>query len=152
MVKFSKVTSSHPINKDLGLLLIRLGIGLSMLAFHGYGKITGGPERWKAVGGSMANLGLDFAPTFWGFMAAFAEFGCSILLILGVLFRPAAAMLAFTMVVAMAMHLNLPADNPNSGFSGASHAFELFIVYIGLLLAGPGRYAFSLMTRKEVPR
>lgn len=136
-----KILSTAPINRDAGLLIIRLGIGLSMLVFHGWGKITGGPELWGKVGGSMANLGLGFAPVFWGFMAAFAEAVCSALLIVGLFFRPAAAMLAFTMVVAVVVHLNMPADAQNAGWKGASHALELLVVYVGLLLAGSGRYA-----------
>ncbi|MDH3215068.1 MAG: DoxX family protein [Candidatus Krumholzibacteria bacterium] len=150
MAPLKKIASSYPINRDLGLLIIRLGIGLSMLGFHGYGKITGGPDTWNMVGGSMQNLGITFAPAFWGFMAAFSEFFCSILLVLGVLFRPAAALLAFTMVVGTMMHLNLPADNPSSGWTGASHALELLCVYVGLLFAGPGRFAFSLLWRKDI--
>jgi putative oxidoreductase len=140
--------SNQPIHKDVGLLIIRVGIGVLMLTFHGYGKMTGGPETWTWVGGSMKNLGITFAPVFWGFMAAFAEFVCSILIILGAAFRPATALLAFTMFVAMLMHLNLPADNPNSGLDGASHAMELFVVYVGLMFAGPGRYAFGLILRR----
>jgi putative oxidoreductase len=118
-----------------------------MLVFHGYGKVTGGPEMWARLGGSMQNLGIGFAPTLWGFMAAFAEFFGSILLILGVLFRPAAALLAFTMFVAIVRHLSLPAGEPGAGWMGASHALELFAVFVGLLLAGPGRYSFQLIGR-----
>lgn len=145
MVKIRRIISSHPINQDVGLLIIRLGIGLSMLAFHGYGKLTGGSQVWGMVGSNMKYLGITFLPAMWGFMAGFAEFICSILLILGVLFRPAAALLAFTMFVAMLRHLNLPFDDPGSGWSGASHALELFVIYVGLLFAGAGRYSFSLM-------
>jgi putative oxidoreductase len=144
-----KITSSNPINIDVGLLILRVGVGLTMITFHGYGKITGGPEFWTALGGNMKNLGISFGPVMWGFMAGFAEFFCSILLILGVLFRPAAALLAFTMFVATLRHLNLPVDNPSSGWSGASHAIELFSVYVALLFTGAGRYAFSLIWRKK---
>jgi putative oxidoreductase len=150
MSPIRKIASSQPINKDIGLLIIRVGIGLIMMGFHGYGKITGGTEMWSMVGGSMKNLGLDFAPVMWGFLAAFAEFVCSILLVLGVLFRPAALILAFTMFVAVINHLNLPADNPASGWQGASHAMELLCVYVGLFFAGSGRYAFSLIKRREI--
>jgi putative oxidoreductase len=132
---------------NLGLLLVRLGIGLSMMLFHGYGKISGGPERWEKVGANMANLGLDVFPGFWGFMAASAEFFGSILLILGILFRPAAALLAFTMLVAVIRHLSLPPDASGAGWSGASHALELLAVYLGLLLAGPGKYHVGKLTR-----
>jgi len=124
----------------LGLLVVRLGVGLSMLLFHGWGKISGGPESWERIGANMANLGLDFAPTFWGFMAAFSEFVCSGLIVLGLFFRPATMLLAFTMLVAMTRHLSLPAGEPGAGWNGASHALEIFAVCVGLLLAGPGKY------------
>lgn len=137
---YSQLMSTAPLNRDAGLLLIRLGIGFSMLAFHGWGKITGGTEVWTMVGGHMSNFGIAFAPTFWGFMAAFAEAVCSALLILGVFFRPAAALLAVTMLVAMSRHLSLPAGEPGAGWAGASHALELFAVYVGLFAAGAGRY------------
>ena len=129
---------------DEGLLVVRIVVGLSVLLFHGWGKITGGPEAWTRIGGNMGNLGLAFAPTFWGFMAAFSEAGCSALLILGVLFRPAAALLAFTMLVAITSHLSRPPDAPGAGWDGASHAIELLSVYTALLLAGPGRYRVPL--------
>ncbi len=144
-----KFVSSDQINRDLGLLVIRLGIGLSMFLFHGYGKIAGGPERWESIGGSMATFGITFLPTFWGFMAAFSESACSILLVLGLFFRPAAGLLAFTMFVAVMRHLNLPDDNPSAGWSGASHALELGSIYLGLLMTGPGRHALSIGMRRS---
>ena len=132
---------SDPLHADVGLLIVRVGVGLSMMVLHGWGKIAGGPERWAGIGGSMANLGITFAPTFWGFMAAFSEFFASALLILGLFFRPAAAMLAFTMLVAALHHLSIPAGEPGSGWNGASHALELLVVYLALAFTGPGRYA-----------
>lgn len=129
--------------RDLGLLIIRLGIGISMLAFHGWGKITAGPERWTKLGGEMAHFGIRFLPTFWGLMAALAESLGSVLLILGLLFRPAAGVLALTMLVAVVRHLNLPADAAGAGWSGASHALELLAVYLGFVLIGPGKYALG---------
>jgi putative oxidoreductase len=144
-----KMFSRSPVNRNLGLLLIRVGIGVIMLVVHGYGKLTGGPEMWTGVGGAMGNLGLDFVPVFWGFMAMFAEFVCSILIVLGVLFRPALLMLGFTMFVAVIVHLNMPAGSPNAGWTGASHALELLCVYAGLYLTGPGKYAFSLIKKPD---
>ncbi|MDH4037508.1 MAG: DoxX family protein [Candidatus Krumholzibacteria bacterium] len=141
---FGKMTSAAPVSMDFGLLLLRVGIGASMFLFHGYDKIMGGPEKWEAVGGSISVLGISFAPVFWGFMAAFSESVCSLLLILGPLFRMAALLLGCTMFVAVLRHLNLPADNPASGWSGASHALELLTVYIALFFTGPGRFAFKL--------
>jgi putative oxidoreductase len=115
-----------------------------MLLFHGLGKLQGGAEAWERTGGQMANLGITFAPVFWGFMAMAAEFGGSLLLVLGVLFRPAALLLAVTMLVAMTRHLGLPEGEPGSGWKGASHALEFLGVYVALFLTGPGRYRVPL--------
>ena len=126
--------------EDAGLLLIRVGIGLSMMIFHGFPKIKGGPELWTNVGADISVIGINFLPVFWGFIAAFSEFFCSFLLILGILFRPAAILLAMTMFVAVLVHLGMPEGSPGAGWAGASHALELFIIYIALFLTGPGRY------------
>lgn len=141
MLAIRQILSARPINRDVGLLVVRVGIGLSMLLFHGWGKITGGPELWERIGGNMSNLGITFAPAMWGFFAAFAESVCSALIIVGLFFRPAAALLALTMLVAMIRHLSLPEDAAGAGWKGASHALELFVIYVALLLTGSGRYA-----------
>ena len=133
----------RPIDMDWALLILRLGVGLSMMLLHGYGKIRGGPELWTGIGRSMGSLGIAFFPTMWGFLAAFAEFFGSLLVALGIFTRPAAAMLAFTMLVAALHHLGLPADEPRSGWSGASHAIELGVVFVAIFLAGPGRFAIG---------
>jgi len=125
---------------DLALLLLRLLVGASLVAFHGWAKITGGPERWEGIGGAMGNLGITFLPVVWGFLAAFSESVAAALVALGILARPAAAMVAFTMLVAAVHHLSLPAGEPGSGWKAASHALELCTVYTALLITGPGRY------------
>ncbi len=134
---------------DTGLLIIRILIGASMAFLHGYGKLTGGPEMWAKVGGAMSNFGITFAPAFWGFLAMFAEFFCSLAIMLGIFFRPAAALLIITMIVAAVNHLSLPADNPRGGISGASHALEFMAVYIGLFLTGPGKYRLSALWKRS---
>jgi putative oxidoreductase len=122
--------------RDLGLLIIRVGIGISFVV-HGSGKMFN-PDRWGAIGGAMGNFGVTFAPAFWGFMAAFSEFGGGILFLLGFFFRPAAALMAFTMLVAMTMHIAKGDD-----FGGYSHAMELGILFFGMMLVGPGRLSID---------
>jgi putative oxidoreductase len=134
---------------DLGLLMIRIVIGLSMLMLHGYGKLTRGPEGWERMGGLMQNLGIHFLPVFWGFMGMVAEFFGSLALILGVFFRPAAALLVITMLVAAVRHLSLPPGSEGAGLKGASHALELLGVYAGLFLTGPGRYSLPYLWRRD---
>jgi putative oxidoreductase len=135
--------SQGSLKSDLGLLIARVGTGLSLLLFHGYGKISGGPETWERVGGNMQNLGIDFLPVFWGFMAAMSEFFGALFLVLGLFFRPAAALLAFTMFVAALRHLSLPPEAAGAGWKGASHALELLAVFTALFILGPGRIALS---------
>jgi putative oxidoreductase len=141
---FGKLLSSEGIAKDFGLLVIRLGVSASVFIFHGYDKMTGGPDHWAAVGGAMANLGIAFSPVAWGFLSALAETVGSTLIVLGPLFRISTLVLAFNMFVATLMHLNLPVDSPFSGWNHASHPLELMIVYLGLFFIGPGRFAAKL--------
>lgn len=121
--------------RDEGLLLLRLGIGV-MFLFHGGPKLLAGPEKWQQLGGALQYLGIDFYPTFWGLLAALSEFGGGLCLIVGVLFRPACLMLAGTMLVATSMHLGR-----GDGLLGASHAIEIGIVFLSLMLIGPGRFS-----------
>ncbi|GBE41393.1 MAG TPA: DoxX family protein [Nitrospirae bacterium] len=129
--------------KDIGLLIIRLGIGASMLIFHGQEKLTGGPEVWVKIGGSMKMLGIIFLPVFWGFMAALAESIGSVLIMLGILFRPATAILAFTMLIAVLTHMNLSSWAFRPDWKSASHAIEFLVIYTGLFLIGPGRFGVT---------
>lgn len=132
-------------NKHVGLLLLRLGFG-GMFAFaHGIGKITGGPEEWAKLGGVMKFLGMDFAPAFWGFMAAGSEFFGGILIMLGLLFRPAAGFLFCTMFVAASMHWGM-----GDSLGKASHAIENGIILISLLFIGPGKYSLDQLLLKKI--
>jgi len=72
----------------LGLMIIRLGLGIAFM-IHGAPILMGGPEKWQVLGGAMGYLGINFLPTFWGFMAAFSEFFGALFLILGLFFKPA---------------------------------------------------------------
>ena len=115
-----------------------------MFVLHGEGKMFGGPEKWLNLGGAMEDLGINFAFTFWGFMAAFAEFGGGILLILGLLFRPACFLMFSTMFVAASVHW-FDAAEAGETLKGkimeGSHAVELGMVFLALLFTGPGKYS-----------
>ncbi|MBD3334926.1 MAG: DoxX family membrane protein [Candidatus Eisenbacteria bacterium] len=145
---FERLFTTTENQRNWGLLVLRLGVGFSMAAFHGYRKLMGGPELWTGLGGYMENLGIGFLPVFWGFMAMFAEFFGSLALMLGFFFRPAALLLTATMFVAVTRHLNLPPEADGAGWRGASHALELGAVFLGLFLAGPGKYSVDRLLRR----
>lgn len=120
--------------QNIGLLILRLGIG-TLFLFHGFPKISGGPEKWLGIGSAMGLLGIKMFPTFWGFMAAFSEFFGAIFVMVGIFFIPASALLAFTMFVAALFYLA-----KGDGLSGASHALAMLIVFVSLIFTGPGKY------------
>lgn len=122
---------------DVGLLVIRLGLGV-MFIMHGWPKMMGGPEKWAGLGGAMGTLGIAFAPAFWGFMAAFAELVGGAMLIVGLLVRPFAAMMFFTMFVAAFMHIT-----GEHGFYKWAWPVEVGVAFLGLTIAGGGRLALG---------
>jgi putative oxidoreductase len=123
--------------REIGILVMRIGMGLAFV-IHGLPKIVGGVPVWEELGRAMGFIGITSFPAFWGFMAGLAEFGGGILLILGVLFRPACMALAFTMLTAMMYHIG-----KGQGFSDFSHAMEDGIIFLALLLIGPGKYSLD---------
>jgi putative oxidoreductase len=123
---------------DLGLLIGRLGIGIIFI-FFGWQKLSGGQAAWTHVGHAMASLGIAFMPNIWGLAAALSEFVGGFLLILGFLFRPAAILIAFTMVVAFVSTFR---EHPH-GFAQYSRSIEMFCVLIVFTFVGPGKYSFE---------
>lgn len=130
-------------HRELGILLLRVGIGL-MFVYHGWPKISGGPEVWLKLGAAMKFVGIGFTPVVWGFMAAVTEFFGGILIALGFLTRPAAMMLAFNMTIAVILKFSTGA-----GLGGASQAIEVGIVFLSLILMGPGKYSIDARCQKR---
>ena len=131
---------------DIGLLLVRLGFGLGFLYFHGWSKLTAGPEAWAQTGSAVEHIGIGFGHAFFGFMAAFSEAIGGALLAVGFLFRPAAILIVATMSVAWVMHVSTGQGTP-------AHAFKNLWVALGLAFIGPGRYSADawLASRRHPP-
>ncbi|MEK6693679.1 MAG: DoxX family protein [Nitrospirota bacterium] len=123
--------------RDTGILILRIGIGI-MFLYHGAPKLIGGPEKWEKLGMAMNYVGIPVFPVFWGFMAAFSEFFGGIFIILGLFFRPACILLLITMSVASIMHLG-----KGDGLGVASHAIEAGVLFLSLILIGPGKYSID---------
>jgi len=128
--------------KDIGILILRLGIGI-MFIRYGAPQLFSGPERWNQLGGAMGYLGITFWPVAWGFLAASAEFFGGICLILGIFTRTMSAFLFLTMVVATSFHLG-----QGQGIQAASPAIENGIVFLSLIFIGPGKYSLETLLCK----
>lgn len=124
--------------RDTGLLFLRAAVGLYMAFGHGLGKITAGAGRWAELGGTMELIGISFLPTFWGFMAAFAEFVCALLVVAGFLTRPALLLLVINMGMAANMHIQTGNGSPEM-------ALLYGIVFLALIFVGPGKYSVDEM-------
>jgi putative oxidoreductase len=140
--------------KDTGLLLMRVGLGLPFVLVMGRNKLFGGTNMWEGVGGrATALLGMEsegFLPILLGFMASITEFFGGLLLIVGLLTRPAAAMLGFTMFVAFLTHLKFDGlekmlAQPYSG----SWSLQLIFVFAALAILGAGRLSRDYMLTKK---
>ncbi|QDF75039.1 MULTISPECIES: DoxX family protein [Shewanella] len=136
----NKQTLIKLLNSDAGLapLVLRLPLGL-ILAAHGAQKLFGwfGGYGLEGTGQWMASVG--FEPGYlMALLAGSAEFFGGLALVLGLLTRPAAALAAFTMAVAMTVHLGNGLFVSNNGYE---FALILLAASLSLALQGGGRYS-----------
>jgi len=117
---------------SFGLLVLRVGAGLMMALSHGWGKLnsfgdlaTRFPDPYGLGSGLSASL------------AVFAEFFCSLALILGLFTRGVVIPLIITMLTA---GLIIHADDP---FQRKELAFMYLTVYMTLFFTGAGKYSID---------
>ena len=120
---------------SVAVLLLRLVTGVAFL-FHGWGKIQD-PFHWL-------DKAANPPPGFLQALAAVAEFGGGVGLLLGLLTPLCAAGIFFTMAYAVAMHA-LRGDPFVS--KGGSPSYELALLYlilsVAFVLLGPGRFSID---------
>ncbi len=129
--------------RDVGLLILRIGVGFTFIFIHGYSKITAGVEGWRNYGAAMKSVGITFAPEFWGFMSAFAEFFGGILLFLGLLFRPAMILLIINMFIAF-----MSTFNRTGTILQTAWPLEILTLMVALFIIGPGKYSLDQLIFK----
>jgi putative oxidoreductase len=117
-------------------LILRTLLGLTLVFSHGLPKVMA-PDRWEREGQAMANLGITFAPVFWGFMAGATELVCGVLFLIGLLVRPSAVMILFIMFVA-ALNNVVNAGGLSGLSGGRSHPIDFAAGTIALLILGAG--------------
>ena len=129
----NKITTT---TAGLDTLPVRVGAG-AVFAAHGAQKLFGwfGGYGLEGTAGWMASIGLE-PGLLLAAMAGGAEFFGGLLLIVGLLVRPAALILAITMIVAIVtVHLEnglFLADN------GYEFGLVLLVLSIGLVFRGAG--------------
>lgn len=127
---------SYNMPANVGLLIFRVFIGLTMAFGHGLGKM---PPSGQMIGW-LGSLGLP-APGAMAWLAAFAEFGGGLLIALGLATRFASAALGVTMAVAaFVVHAADPFAKK-----------ELALVYLAccvvIFCVGAGRYSVDRMIK-----
>lgn len=116
-----------------GLLVLRLGTGLTMAFSHGW------PKLQRLLGSAPIRFADPFGigPEASLALAVFGELVCGVLIALGLATRPAALALAFTMIVAI---VDQHWDDP---WRDKEPAFMFLVPTLALALTGAGRYALD---------
>lgn len=135
----------------LGLLILRLGIGGYMLT-HGWGKLQ------MLLAGNFEQMGdpIGLGPVLSLVLITFAEFACSILVMIGLATRPAAAVIAFAMAVAAFVAHAADPWTMQRAFevflAGESQfpvskepALTLLIVFLSLVFTGAGEWSLDAL-------
>lgn len=136
--KFYRARVNQTPTEAAGDLALRVFAGLSMALAHGLGKLPPSDQFIQGVTG----LGFPL-PVVFAWLASFAEVGGGILLAAGLITRPAAFFVAFTMAVA-AFHVH--ADDP---FQRKEMALLYFFIALYYVLAGAGRYSLDAFCCKK---
>ena len=121
-----------PTNSDLGLLVLRLVLGASMVWLHGWSKML------NVVQGRMSFpdlIHIGSVPSL--LLSVFAEVVCAALLVAGAFTRMAALVLGINMGVAFFIVNSARLTGPTNG----ELAFLYLTGCVVLLFAGAGKYS-----------
>ncbi len=128
-------------------LALRVPAGVIFMA-HGAQKLFGafGGYGLEGTGQWMASIGLE--PGYlMALMAGSAEFFGGLAILIGLLVRPAAAALAFAMLVAIfAVHIGNGLFMSNNGYE---FALSLLAIAVSLLISGGGNLSLDRMLHQR---
>ena len=132
----------------MALLLVRLVMGAAFV-LHGWPKIQN-PMGW------MNAMGMQSVPSFLQALAAIADFGGGIALVLGLLTPSAAFGIVCQMLGALFL-VHIPKGDPFVASAPGESSYELAFVYLvmaALLIAlGPGRWSLdALLFGQRLPK
>ena len=133
----SKLTRIIATQNSFSPLVLRVPVGL-ILAAHGSQKLFGwfGGYGLEGTGKWMASIGLE-PGLLMAALSGSAEFFGGVLLLLGLLTRPSALVVAFTMAVAIfSVHIHNGLFMSNNGYE---YALALLAAAVSLIISGGGR-------------
>ena len=140
----SLLTGSTPALADLGLLLLRVAVGVCFVV-HALGKLgVVGTGNMPGFAAWLADLGVPFA-TVQAWVAMSSELVGGSLLALGLLTRPAALLLVATMIVAGRVGHRGAGYLITNDPPGAEYTINLAVVCAVIALFGPGGYSFDAL-------
>ena len=129
-------------------LALRLPVAIIFMA-HGAQKLFGwfGGHGLEGTGQWMASIGLE--PGYlMALGAGSAEFLGGLALLIGLLTRPAAVALAFTMIVAIVtVHLDNGLFMSNNGYE---YALTLLVAAVALAIQGGGRFSVDALLSQRL--
>jgi|TARA_B110000914_G_scaffold39249_1_gene32618 putative oxidoreductase len=134
----------------LDTLPLRVGAGV-IFAAHGAQKLFGwfGGYGLEGTGGWMASIGIE-PGVLMAALAGGAEFFGGLFLIVGLLVRPAAVVLAITMVVAItAVHLQNGLFMSNNGYE---FGLALLVISVGLAIRGAGSISLDRLLNAQTAK
>ncbi len=137
------------VSSDAGLapLAVRIPVGAIFVA-HGAQKLFGwfGGYGLQGTAQWMDSIGLH-PGTLLALLAGGAEFFGGLALLLGLLVRPASAVLAFTMLVAISsVHIGKGLFLSNGGYE---YGLALLAVSVALFISGAGRFSLDKLLARN---
>ncbi|WP_039986413.1 DoxX family protein [Vibrio owensii] len=140
-----KITTS---NAGYSALALRIPVGIIFMA-HGAQKLFGwfGGYGLEGTGQWMASIGLG-PGMLMAFLAGSTEFFGGLFILLGLLTRPAAVALAFTMVIAIfSVHFENGLFMSNNGYE---FGLALLAASVSLAFSGAGKAALDEALRQKL--
>ena len=133
----------------VGALVLRVPIGI-ILAAHGAQKLFGWFDGHGLTGTGQWMASHGFEPGYlMALLAGSAEFFGGIALILGLFVRPAAAIAALTLMVAMTVHIENGFFISNNGYE---FALSLLAATAALTIQGAGVFSLDSLWFKRLSR
>ncbi len=126
-------------NKNLALLLLRIGVGL-IFVLAGWGKLTG----IENVQSFFGNVGIPLAGIM-AWVVALVEFVGGLMVLIGYKVKIPSLLLAFIMIVAI-LTVKLGGDG---GFSGMRVDIMLLVSSSAIAILGSGGYSVEGMLNKS---